>query len=599
MAKPQIARFRIKAASISNWHGVCSAVLGNLTNNNVILGANGACKTSILEAIHFALGTTNQKQGDLSDALRSHQRFQNGEAQFPVEVALVLERTWPTPWKFSPRLDDALGALDPEVRNRLLQLWGIATLRILWTDSDSPPVRTLQYSTIPGWFTPEAGLVLDLDALRRLHDKTMSSNPLLRESYRGGEALWQIGFVEQCCLIPAFRDRLLIYPRPHTASGDDTPERKIYRITETAQSAWVHNVFQKRVQGLAPRIPKLTLRSNSNVFTLEEFTDSTFEIPEEREARGHRDVFRLFATIDDPCPEHVPSVVLIDEPELSKNEAIQRTFHDALLRYFPETQFFFTTHSSVFAEDRASSSLHFLRQSSGGATSIFLTKDDRAALKELRDSLGISNSQFFALKLVVFVEGEMEEACVSRVLDALGHPPGLSTGIKIANARGVGKLKAEWIKPQLAILRDTWTRAAIWADDEGDLRKERSAILAVAENVLSDQDLVLWSDFDQKWTRFIDTFSHSLLLDVLNRFLSSEGFTKSPDEISKTLDLGSKPIEPTISRYWYEVTKTTFPKAAFGRRLGESLADNIRSGGGRSEVIVSLCEKAIARANAK
>lgn len=587
----QDVRLSIRWVHIRNWRAIRDVRIEPISRMNVLLGPNRSCKSAVLDAIRLALSKEGAKSFDQSNVRRDH-----GQPQFPCTISLGIriENLYPAILKHIDSMPALMERISAKERKDLLNLWSIGVMQI-HADGERGAARTV-FPSLENTNAEGADFSRERDRWRHLHERAQQINShVIKNADTTIKVMWKnlrdsvVPFV----YVPAARDSWRFYSSPHVPyqiSEGMSPFKKLFFLKEEGYDPWLNSTFYPMLRSLDEFAPAIDPRSDSTVFVWEKLEDRIESVPELRDSRGFRDTYMILAGIDDPCDQHKPLVVLLDEPELSKHERIQRTLLNCLHTYFPETTFFVATHSSVFAEERQETSLHFLRPHQDGVRSIFIATNDRIAIKELRDALGITNAQIFSVAHVLYLEGDTEVECISRILNALGVGLGPGSQLAIANARGVGNLNRNWLGPQLKILRDTWSRATIWADDEGRLKSDRTHLLQEFRDVIGDKGFVLWSDLKPDRKQFCDIFPRDLLVAAFKCLLDDDQVVHPEDLGSHLEDLAPPKVERQLVRHWYEIVGTSFPKARFGRKLGALIASRIRKGKAKGIEVVRMCQ---------
>ncbi|WP_333352695.1 AAA family ATPase [Microcoleus sp. herbarium14] len=141
----------------------------------------------------------------------------------------------------------------------------------------------------------------------------------------------------------------------------------------------------------------------------------------------------LYAVLASPEPRPI----IIDEPQSYLHPGAVKKLIE-ILKEFPQHQYFIATHSAQIISAANPSTIVKLRYEDGYTIASTMNARDIKEQRSLLAELGVSLSDVFGADTILWVEGPTEEQCFPLVLDKLA--PKLLTGTKIVSIKNTGDL---------------------------------------------------------------------------------------------------------------------------------------------------------------
>jgi predicted ATP-dependent endonuclease of OLD family len=141
----------------------------------------------------------------------------------------------------------------------------------------------------------------------------------------------------------------------------------------------------------------------------------------------------LYAVLASPEPRPI----VIDEPQSYLHPGAAKKLIQ-ILKEFPQHQYFITTHSAEIISAANPSTIVKLRYEDGKTQASMMNAKDIKEQRSLLAELGVSLSDVFGADSILWVEGPTEELCFPLVLSKLD--PKLLTGTKIVSIKNTGDL---------------------------------------------------------------------------------------------------------------------------------------------------------------
>ena len=141
----------------------------------------------------------------------------------------------------------------------------------------------------------------------------------------------------------------------------------------------------------------------------------------------------LYAVLASPAPR----TIIIDEPQSYLHPGAAKKLIQ-ILKEFPQHQYFIATHSAEIISAANPSTIVKLRYEDGKTQASMMNAKDIKEQRSLLAELGVSLSDVFGADSILWVEGPTEELCFPLVLEKL--EPKLLTGTKIVSIKNTGDL---------------------------------------------------------------------------------------------------------------------------------------------------------------
>jgi len=141
----------------------------------------------------------------------------------------------------------------------------------------------------------------------------------------------------------------------------------------------------------------------------------------------------LYAVLGSPEPRPI----IIDEPQSYLHPGAAKKLIE-ILKEFPQHQYFIATHSAEIVAAANPSTIVKLRFEGGETKASMMNSQDIKEQRSLLAELGVSLSDVFGADSILWVEGPTEELCFPLVLDKL--EPKLLKGTKIISIKNTGDL---------------------------------------------------------------------------------------------------------------------------------------------------------------
>ena len=135
-------------------------------------------------------------------------------------------------------------------------------------------------------------------------------------------------------------------------------------------------------------------------------------------------------------PNILPSLVMIEEPELHLHAKAQKKLLQFIHEYLTDKQFIIETHSPIFVNVGDVEST-FLVTKSDGATKV--VPIDESNVDRIRLEMGISYSDYFDNDFLCVVEGDSEHIALPIFAKKMGYETGIGFGWW--NLHGYGNVK--------------------------------------------------------------------------------------------------------------------------------------------------------------
>jgi predicted ATPase len=203
----------------------------------------------------------------------------------------------------------------------------------------------------------------------------------------------------------------LVSVRPKPTLRDFTGIDTSRRSRELEILIWSHEAAQNEREDLA--------------FPLSEYGTGTGQV-----------LAILYAVLASPEPRPI----IIDEPQCYLHPGAAKKLIE-ILKEFPQHQYFIATHSAEIISAANPSTIVKLRFDEGETKASMMNAGDLKEQRSLLAELGVSLSDVFGADRILWVEGATEELCFPLVLDKLA--PKLLTGTKIVSIKNTSDLSGK------------------------------------------------------------------------------------------------------------------------------------------------------------
>ena len=230
---------------------------------------------------------------------------------------------------------------------------------------------------------------------------------------------------------------------------------------------------------------------------------------------GLKQVLILVAKI---ASEKAKPLLMIEEPELHLHASAQRKLFELIQKHSNKTQFFLTTHSTIFAECDNSSQTYLVTKPEGASKveRIQCSKD----LAIAKNALGHKNVDLFGDECVVFVEGDSEEIAFPIIAQSLGYDL-TRKGIRLINIKGSGK--AGKMEEYLRYLSTSGIQSYVILDGNKQIKEKLQDWQR--EGIIKQGNWTIWN------LEFEDCFSFDTISKAINELFGEKGIKLSVDQL--------------------------------------------------------------------
>ncbi len=287
-------------------------------------------------------------------------------------------------------------------------------------------------------------------------------------------------------------------------------------------------------------------------------------------------ILRKIKKTDQASSGLVP-ILFIDEPELSMHAGLQRKIMGFLSKLADEMQIFVATHSPIFARPTQGSTVVLFPLARSKEQPIIIA--DPSELIEVGNVLGIRNEDYFGYSRMLILEGDTEEAFVTKLLEKRRIDPYIS-GLKIVNMGGVSRFKnykKNYVHQFFKTLFDFSIKVRVLTDNEEPAPTTKDNLDRDFKNVGGSlYRRQLWpTNFEAS---FPIEYLHQALIECAK--MNSVDLNLLLDEFSKRMEEnGECKFPKAIERIYEEQTQGEFSKGLFGICLAEHVFSKKESKG--------------------
>jgi predicted ATPase len=268
--------------------------------------------------------------------------------------------------------------------------------------------------------------------------------------------------------------------------------------------------------------------------------------------------------------------ICIEEPELNLHSSFQKKVFDMMSsRNENDSQFFLTTHSSIFTAIGNDVTTHLISKIKGAsiATPIEVNSD----LKLIKEQLGIRNSDIYGDDYVIFVEGDSEYVSFPIIFQALGYTQ-IGKKIRLSNLKGQGNIKK--LRHFLSYLNEFGTKIFVVMDQNEEIHKKLKDF--VREKLLQEDHYMMWP------RNLEDLFDSEAIIRAMKRLSQDQKFTFSMTvaNLEDQRKRKRKSVVAILKEYMDLENNPDFNKVDLAQQLANMIVHEIHSGKEREQTSI-------------